>query len=627
MCGIVGIAPIADALPPRLDTIRAMCRTIIYRGPDDEGAEVLDGVGIGMRRLAIIDLHSGRQPIANEDGSVRTVFNGEIYNFRDLRKALEAKGHRFATQSDTEVLVHGYEEHGSRLPERLNGMFAFAIHDRRHHKILLARDHVGIKPLYYAMTGSHLVWGSEIKALLASGLVGRELETDSLAEFLTWEYVPAPNTLLKGVRKLEPGQSLEFDLRNGRATIRSYWEVPQPSDRVEVDWRDAVEDQITRSVRRQMVSDVPVGAFLSGGVDSSLVVAGMGSGAETFTISFAEASYDESGFARSVADHLGVHHRERKIEPNVVELFSRLLRHLDDPIGDFSIFPTFLVSQAAREFVTVALSGDGGDELFGGYETYLAQDRARLYESIPTWLRRTVVGPLAERLPPQRQKKGLVNKLKRFVEGAGYPADLGHSRWRLFLSERARGALFTPDASRTLTRDPFQHIRAAEKQAAHFSPVTRALYVDFKTYLPDNILVKADRMSMATSLEVRVPFLDPQLVELAFKLPDRLKVAKGQTKVLLKEVAARQVPRDCVYRAKEGFSIPIKNWLGNRFRPLMEELLEPRHLTEQGIFATNEIERMKREHLAGVANHSHVLWSLMVFEAWHREWIEGRSLA
>ena len=632
MCGIAGIVALADAAPPDQQVLDHMCASIEHRGPDDRAVHVWDGVGLGMQRLSIIDVEGGNQPLFNEDRTVRTVYNGEIYNFRELRRDLEAAGHAFATAADTEVIVHGWEEWGASFAERLNGMFAIAVHDRRNGRFALVRDRLGVKPLYYAVTRSHLVFGSEIKALLASGLIDCELNVDAVGQFLAWEYVPAPATLLQGIHKLEPGAMLEVDLSAASvADPRVWWDVAGtvgatsssiangtlPS--TEQEWADAVDAQVRASVQRQLLSDVPLGAFLSGGVDSSLMVAGMGD-AQTFSIGFDDPSYSELTWARKVAEHLGANHRDEVIRPDVVALFDRLMNHMDDPIGDFSIFPTFLVSQHARQHVKVALSGDGGDELFGGYETYVAQRLAGLWKWIPTPVRRGVVHPLVLALRPRPEKKGPVNMARRFVQGFEHDAALRHARWRLFAAADQLDRLFTPDARDSLTTPVSEHIVRLAARAGERTPLDTALYVDLKSYLSDNILVKVDRMSMACSLEARVPYLDHELVELAFRMPERFKVQGRETKVLLKKVAARHVPRDCVYRAKQGFSIPIKNWLGNEFRPLVADHLSPERIASDGLFAVDEIERLKKEHFDGRENHSHVLWTLLVFQDWRRRW-------
>ena len=627
MCGIAGIAALGEATDrPTAKQIQRMCDKIVHRGPDAAGYNVRDGVALGMRRLSIIDVEGGQQPIFNETGTILTVFNGEIYNFRELRHTLKSKGHQFATHTDTEVIVHAYEEYGRDFPKYLNGMFAIALHDIAQNKLFLIRDHLGIKPLFYAYNEQHLVFGSEIKTILASGLVERSLDMNALSEFLAWEYVPGEATLFNQIRKLKPGTQLEISLNHDKtAQPEPFWDIPpQQEDRTLTapEWEEQISHQLKQSVQQQLVSDVPLGAFLSGGVDSSLIAANMGT-AKTFSIGFEDPSYNELDWAQKVADHLNISHTSEVIAPQVADLFEHLMYFLDDPIGDFSIFPTYLVSKLARQQVTVALSGDGGDELFGGYETYLADDKARQYARLPKVLRTQGIERLVNSLKPQAAKKGFVNKAKRFIEGMDYPVALSHTRWRLFAGDAVQQALLTPEAAAEITQPIDRHITKLFHQAGEREPLNRSLYVDVKSYLCDNILVKVDRMSMAVSLETRVPFLDPKLVELAFQMPAEYKINKGTTKVLLKALAAQSVPDNCVYRPKEGFSIPIKNWLKTQFRPILEDYLQPEQLQQQGIFQVETVERLKREHLSDVANHSHILWSLIVFQAWYRRWFEG----
>ena len=623
MCGIAGVLtlPGGHRLDPSL--LARMTDSIIHRGPDGRGHHVDPPVLMGMRRLSIIDVAGGDQPIGNEDGAIQVVFNGEIYNYRELRADLELRGHRFRTQSDTEVLVHLYEEHGDDFPVHLNGMFAFALHDRTKRRVLLARDQIGIKPLFVARLPGHVVFGSEIKALLACDLVPRELDHDALAEFMAWEYVPAPRTLIRAIRKLEPGCTLSVDLADGSIVERRFWDLPA-AGQIEIatpdEWADRLDAALAAAVRRQMVADVPLGALLSGGVDSSVVVANMGKGALTFSIGFDDASYDELPHARRVANDLGVRHQVEIIRPDVRGMFDDLMHFMDDPIADFSIFPTYLVSRLARRDVTVALSGDGGDELFGGYDTFVAQAMAARWQRLPGFLRNGVLGPMLQRLPPQAQKKGLINKAKRFAEGANLDPALGHARWRLFADAAMRATLFTAGVEEVRRDNADAHIRRYMAEAASRDPVDRALHVDMKSYLVDNCLVKVDRMSMANSLEVRVPLLDMEIVDLAFRMPSTLKLDNGQTKPLLKQVTARHVPRESVYRTKQGFSIPIKHWLNDTFKPLTEELLAPERLRADGLFQPETVAHLRAEHAANRANHSHIIWAMLVFQDWRTRW-------
>jgi asparagine synthase (glutamine-hydrolysing) len=624
MCGIAGFASAGAGRPiPPAAVLRQMCDAIVHRGPDDEGF-LHDGlVGLGMRRLAVIDPAGGKQPMASADGRIVVVFNGEIYNFRDLRRELEAQGHVFRTHSDTEVIVIGYEAWGGDVLSRLNGMFAIALYDRREQRLLLARDPVGIKPLYYAWTPGGLVWGSEIKALLASGLVDRTLDLDALGQFIAWEYCPGETTLLKSVRQLLPGRLLLFDLSSGQHELRRFWRLPPPEDTAGRDddwWLDQVDEALRAAVRRQLVSDVPLGAFLSGGVDSSLITAAMGE-AVTFSIGFEDPSYNELAHSRHVAEHLGVRHVTEIIRADALDLFDHLMGFMDDPIGDSSIFPTYLVSRLARRHVTVSLSGDGGDELFGGYETYLASGFARRYDALPRVLRKRLIEPAIQLLRPARAKKGLVNKALRFIEGVQHDPVIGHARWRLFLTGQQQARLFTAGALAEMITPPGAHIEQLFGEAQDRGPLAQSLYVDLFSYLPDDILAKVDRMSMAVSLESRVPYLDKEMVELAFRVPDHLKIRNGTSKWILKRIAERYIPKRAVYRPKEGFSVPLKHWISEGYRGLMDELLSSERVRRDGIFEWPEIARLKSEHLAGRRNHAHQLWAIMMFQAWQDRWL------
>ncbi len=625
MCGIAGVATFynAPAIPQGL--LAEMVNTLTHRGPDESGIAIHGSVAMGMRRLSIIDVDGGSQPIYNEDRTIWTVFNGEIYNFPQLKKELQDKGHIFLTNTDTEVIVHGYEEWGKNFPQHLNGMFAIALHDTNTNSFLLIRDHLGIKPLFYCFNKGEIVFGSEIKAVLQSKCVKKKLNMSGLGEFLAWEYIPGEATLFTSIKKLEAGTWITFDLANPRCQPKEYWDIPIPDENLEKlserHWLEKVDSQIKKSTRMQMISDVPLGAFLSGGVDSSLIVASMG-GAQTFSIGFDDPTYNELHWARKVADHLGVNHYGRIIQPNVLDLFDHLMHFMDDPIGDFSIFPTYLVSQLAREHVTVSLSGDGGDELFGGYETYLANHKANQFQKIPAFLRRYLIEPCINSLQPTAKKKGLINKAKRFVEGLQFDEGLSHARWRLFLGDFQKQRLFTEEALTQCDTESGRHIHNLFNKAGQRGPLNRSLYVDVKSYLVDNILTKVDRMSMAVSLEARVPFLDPDVVELAFQVPEKLKTSASQTKILLKKIATQYVPKECIYRPKEGFSIPIKHWLNNEFNPLMNELLSEQCIVADGIFDAKAISQLKLEHASGKVNHSHILWSLMIFHDWKRRWLE-----
>lgn len=625
MCGIVGLVHLSGDSPAR-SSLERMCDTLRHRGPDDRATDVREGVGLGMTRLAVIDVEGGAQPYRSEDGAVTAVFNGEIYNFAELRRRLRARGHVFRGHGDGEVIVHLWEELGPAALDELEGMFALAVHDGARRRLHLARDRIGVKPLFVAADADRLVFASEIKAILAAGGIDRTPDDRALDEFLTWEYVPAPRTMFAAVEKLEAGGLLSVDLATGIVERRRWWRLDASSVAERARTRgsddeilaDEIDAALGRSVRAQLVSDVPLGAFLSGGVDSSLVTAHMGS-ATTFSIGFDDPTYDELPWAERVASHLGTEHHREVLATSARDLPDRLLHYMEDPIADVSIFPTYLVSRLARERVTVALSGDGGDELFGGYETYVAQRLARPFDWLPRPSRRlprTLLGSF----PPAAAKKGSWNRAQRFAEGLALPGELEHARWRMFLPPDLRSRLYAAEWQRELPPDAGEHIRRAFREAAPLPPLGRRLYVDLRSYLADNCLVKVDRMSMACSLEVRVPFLAQSIVESAFGLPDRTKLRGLTTKPLLKRVAARHVPEECVYRPKEGFSMPMKHWLRDELRPRLEDLLSADRLRREGRFDVRTVEELKREHLEGRANHSHLLWALLVYQDWRDRW-------
>jgi asparagine synthase (glutamine-hydrolysing) len=643
MCGIAGIVHYADPRPVSPAILRAMTSRIHHRGPDDWGYEVDDnaGAGIAMRRLSIVDLEGGHQPMSNEDGSVQVVFNGEIYNHGDLRPGLAASGHRFRTRSDTEAIVHAYEEHGADCPSFLNGMFAFAVWDRNRRRLLLARDRVGIKPLYYTIRKGTLVFASELTALLASEEVPRELEPAALDAYLTWEYVPAPLSILRGVHKLPPAHILV--LEEGRTRIAPYWELDPEAVLADEPESDAarlahLRELLNDAVRIRLMADVPLGAFLSGGVDSTGIV-GLMAGlmdrpVKSFSIGFDDPTYNELPWASRAAELHGCEHHEEVLHPDAEAWTKKVLAYQDEPLGDFSCIPTYLVSETARRHVKVVLSGDGGDELFAGYDAYRAERLAGTYARLPRGLRSRLVEPLAERLPPSPAKKGLLNKAKRFVEGATLPAELGHARWMIFLRPEERDSLYADGLAAAVRKeDPYAHVRKSIERAVGTDALNRALYVDLTTYLVDNILVKVDRMSMAVSLEARVPYLDHRVVEYVTSLPARLKFHGGKAKVALKAALDDLIPDDIANRSKEGFSIPIKNWLKMELRPMLEDHLSTARLKQRSLFRPEAVRRLVESHLAGRANHSHKLWALMILESWSRRVLDppvagrGREVA
>lgn len=628
MCGICGIVSHNEAHPVDEGMLIKMNDTIVHRGPDDAGHFHDGRAGIAMRRLSIIDLSTGHQPMTNEDKTVWIVFNGEIYNYQEIRQDLVQKGHTFVTKSDTEAIVHAYEEYGADCVHRLNGMFAFAIWDSVKERFFLARDRVGIKPMYYHFSKRNLIFGSELKAVLAHPDTPREINFSALDQFLTLEYIPSPNTIFKDIHKLPPGHWMM--LENGRLTIKQYWNV-EPMDVPNSDQAcvEKLTELIRDAVKIRMIADVPLGAFLSGGIDSSTIVSFMSElssqPVKTFSIGFGNRTYNELPFARQVAQKYGTDHYEEFLEADIADMAMRLVSHFDEPFGDFSIFPTYLVSEVARRFVTVTLSGDGGDEIFGGYDTYVAQNMdQRFYGRLPQWMRQKTMPYLLDLVPPQPAKKGLINKAKRFVEGAAMPSAWQHTRWMMFMNQQDKGMLYKPGVREAINGDsPGALIERYFDEVSQQNRLAQQQYVDVKTYMVDNILVKVDRMSMAASLEARVPLLDHRIVEFALNLPPHLKLNGGETKAILRRVMDGRLPESILKKPKEGFSIPLKHWMREDLRPLMTDLLSADTVRRRGYFDPNTVSRWVQEHLDQKANHSHRLWTLMVFELWHQQVLEG----
>jgi asparagine synthase (glutamine-hydrolysing) len=624
ICGIIGSEPIDR------DALGRMTAALRHRGPDDEGFlvdERADGVavGLGVRRLSIIDLVSGNQPIGNEDGSVQLVFNGEIYNYRELRAELESSGHRFATDSDTEVIVHLYEELGSHWVERLNGMFAIALWDTNRGELVLARDRFGKKPLYYADLGGSLLFGSELKSLVEHPRCPRDLDFDALTRYLALEYVPTPYSIFAGIRKLPGGHVLRW--RDGRISIEQFWDLehrPDDPSRPDEQYVEEFRELLRAAVRRRLISDVPLGAFLSGGIDSSSVVAMMvdslpAGAVKTFSVGFEEQSFDESLHARRVAGHFGTDHHEEVFTARVMlDTLPTVVDGLDEPFGDASILPTYLLSRLTREHVTVALGGDGSDELLAGYPTFPADRFARFYR-VPRMLHTNVIAPLADRLPVSTANFSFDFKLNRFLRAAASREDVRHAVWL---------GSFTPDEQAALLiaapGDPFAEQRRMLASAGG-DRLGKLIYLYAKTYLQDDILVKVDRASMACSLEVRAPFLDVELVEFLSRVPSRLKLRRLDTKHLLKRAMGDILPPGIANRAKKGFGIPVAAWFKGELREALQDELSNERIRRQGLFEPDEVNRLVSEHLSGRRDHRKALWTLFVFQLWHRRWFEGGS--
>ena len=574
----------------------------------------VDGVALGVRRLSIIDLEGGHQPMHNEDSSIWVVQNGEIYNHRELRKLLIAAGHSFNTQSDTEVLVHGYEEWGGGMVERLNGMFAFAVHDRRRRSVLLARDRMGIKPLHYAIDGDRLVFASELKALLRDPALRKGIDPVALDDYLAYEFVPSPTSIVKGISKLQPGHTLTWSPVESRHELRRYW-----SPQLNLDGggdRRSIEDESERllsvlreSVRKELISDVPLGVFLSGGIDSSAVAAMMtqlGGEVKSFSVGFAERSFDESSYARLAARHLGTEHHELTLEPAMLlDLVPKLPELLDEPLGDASIIPTFLLSEFTRKHVKVALGGDGGDELFAGYPTLQAHRLASYYLRAPRLLREGLVGPVVRRLPVSRGNLSFDFRAKRFVSGAAYPTAERHQRWMGSFDREERRALLAGD------------VRQVEMEVPEVDPLNQVLLLDMRLYLENDILVKLDRASMMASLEGRVPLLNNDFVEYATQLPLNMKLRGLRSKFLLKRALRGVLPDAILNRPKKGFGIPIAHWFRGPLKEQMLSVLSPERIAREGFFDPRAVKRLIDDHLDGRRDNRKQLWTLFAFELWH----------
>ncbi|TMQ25759.1 MAG: asparagine synthase (glutamine-hydrolyzing) [Candidatus Rokuibacteriota bacterium] len=623
MCGIAGKLYLEPGRPVEREAVEAMGRTLAHRGPDDEGLYVHGNVGLAMRRLAVIDVASGRQPIHNEDRTVWTVYNGEIYNFAELRRDLEARGHRFYTRTDTEVIVHLYEEEGPDFARALNGMFAIALWDATRRRLVLVRDRLGIKPLYVAALGDRLLFGSEIKALLADGL-RPSVDVESLSLYLSLLYVPAPHTIYREIRKLEAGHVMVW--QDGRLTDRRYWNLAQTRPPARPPRAAAVSEELlallTDAVRRQLVADVPLGVFLSGGLDSSTVVAltrrAHTGAVKTFSIGFDDPSYDERADARIIARRFETDHTELTVKPDLADLVPRLVHHFDEPFADASAVPTYYLSQLTRRHVTVSLGGDGGDELFAGYVTYQADRLARWYGRLPAVVTRYALPALVRRLPVSEAKVSLDFKARRFVANALLEPGRRHYAWKAFFDDRLKREILADDVLGCLDGhlDAFPAYARHYDEVPYYDDLNRVLYADTKVYLADDILVKVDRMSMAHSLEVRVPLLDHRVVEFMFALPGRLKMPGLGLKRLLKRTMRGLLPAETLHKRKAGFNVPLTAWLKRELRPLVDEYLSPDRIRREGFFRSEVTARLVAEHMAGRADHSRNLWALLLFGVW-----------
>ena len=622
MCGITGFLEPGPRANQR-EILHRMTHALRRRGPDDEGFYHDAHVALGIRRLSVIDLRTGQQPISNEDGTVLAALNGEIYNFRALRLELQGLGHRFQTASDAEVLVHAYETYGPECVARLDGMFAFAIWDAVRRTLVLARDRMGEKPLYYSAGADAFVFGSELRAVLEHPAVPRELSLESLVRYLAFEYVPAPHSILAGIAKLPPGHMLTIS-PGSKPDIIQYWDLPfNPDYSVsEHEWVERLRAQLEASVRQRIEADVPLGFFLSGGVDSSAIVAVAArlSGTQplkTFSLGFAESSYDERPFARAMARHCGTEHSEMVFSSaDAAALIENVGDLLDEPLVDSSFLPFYALARFARKEVTVALSGDGGDELFCGYPTFLADSGSRWVQRLPqalvSWGRRAV-----DSLPPSSKYGSIESLLKQFVRGLGYAPEVRTQLLLGGLTGLERSALLSAAVREASAGfDPYEDLTRVVAELPELNSVDRLIYQHCKFYLADQNLATVDRASMASGLEVRAPFLDHALVELAGRIPAHLKLSGWKTKHILKRALQGALPARIIHRRKQGFGVPIAAWLRGPLRHALEERLAPERVAHRGLFEPATTRRLVEEHVAGHRDHRKILWGLLMFDAW-----------
>ena len=634
MCGITGWLNLDNKSNHEAEAVlHSMCETIVHRGPDSEGLWIDDQAALGMRRLSIIDLKTGDQPVFNCDRSVIVMMNGELYNYREVRADLEKLGHKFTTNSDTEILPHLYEEYGEALVDHVNGMYAFSLWDTRKKKLIIARDRFGEKPLYYGVFDGKLIWASEPKALLAHPSVKPELDLNALRHYVSFDYVPAPMSIYKGVSKLPAAHMLVAE--NGEVRTRRYWDLNWTTNfslshgsngagttnlslsSVAGDLRDLLSD----AVRMRLVSDVPLGILLSGGIDSSTVAAFATQHAtervKTFSIGFEEDSFDESKYARRVAKHLNTEHYEDKLSATTAgDLISEIGNWLDEPMSDGSLIPTFLLARFVRKYVTVALGGDGGDELFAGYPMYYAHGVAARYQAIPAFIRSGLIEPVVNALPVSTNNMSFDYKAKRFIRGARLDDVARHHSWFGSFSTDQHDKLFTRDVLEKTDADIYAGVRDLVGASHAKNVIERMQYADINFYLAEDILTKVDRAAMAVSLETRAPFLDPRVGQFAASIPVDYKLRGKSGKVILKEAMKDLLPHEILHRPKKGFGIPIAEWLKGRLNSLMHDLLASDRLTSQGLFDAEYVQRLIREHETGAASHHKELWTLLVFQLW-----------
>ncbi|NLX97684.1 MAG: asparagine synthase (glutamine-hydrolyzing) [Rhodopirellula sp.] len=639
MCGITGAIWTEPDRAIDEPTLRRMVETLRHRGPDDEGVYtsqhrlrpgygLVPGVALGFRRLSIIDLACGRQPMSNEDGTVWVVFNGEIYNHGDLRRRLEGAGHRFRTRSDTEVIVHLYEDEGPDVFTHLNGMFAIAIWDENRRQLVLGRDRLGQKPLVYRQEVGRLSFASELKSLLEIPGTPRELDPQAVDEYLTYQYVPHPRTIFRGITKLPPGHRAVY--RDGDLSVSPYWrpDFNWEENRPAADYATELRELLTSSVQMRLQSEVPLGAFLSGGVDSTIIVGLMqqlsGEPVRTFSIGFPVAEYDETHYARIVAERLGTIHEEFRVEPDALDVLPKLVWHYDEPFADSSAIPTWYVSQLTRRHVTVALTGDGGDELFAGYPRYRAVWLAGGFDRFPSAAKRLLAGGYWQKLPASPRQKSIRRRLKRFTQSLASSPIRRYLEWISIFGEARRADLYTDGFLLSLPdSDPIRFLEEAQRRSAQRDAVTSLSLTDLVTYLPCDLMNKVDIASMAHGLECRQPLLDYRVVELAAKMPLHLKFRHGRGKRIFMETFADLLPKQVRRRRKMGFGVPLDHWFRGPLAGFAREVLLDSRTTGRGLFREEAVRGLLEDHIAGRFDHAYRLWSLLFLELWQRRWLDG----
>jgi asparagine synthase (glutamine-hydrolysing) len=627
MCGICGAVALSGNIQSGAASYtKNMCDALIHRGPDDEGYYSDSTVALGMRRLKIIDLETGSQPVHNENKDIWVVFNGEIYNFPALREELIKKGHLFYTKSDTEVIVHLYEEYAQDCVTRMNGMFAFALWDLSKRRVLLARDRIGKKPLHYTQIGDTFIFASEIKAILRYPGVERQMDRISLSKYLAYEFVPAPRTIFSGIHKVSPAELLMIE--NGAVKKKSYWdiEVDRRLNLTEGQITERVDSLLEDAVKIRLISDVPIGIFLSGGIDSSAIVSYMSRVSKrkikTFTIGFKEGSFDEVSYARRVADFFGTEHHERILEAGqMCQLLPKITDFLDEPLADASIIPTYLLSSVTKEDITVAIGGDGGDELFGGYPTYQAHRIAGFYERLPVCLRDRVINKAVERIPASFKNISLDFKAKKFISGISYPPAVRHQIWLGAFSHIEIAQLLKDPGENSLPDHLFSESIGLMNSKKIADAVEQAMFLDLKLYLQDDILVKVDRASMAASLEVRAPFLDYRLVELVWAIGLNSRLKGFTTKYILKRILKNRLPKIILGRQKKGFGIPVAQWVCGELKELVTDTLAEGRIKREGLFNHQYVARILKEHFSRKIDHRKKIWSLLMFELWMQKYL------